>query len=240
VESKESKYCTKCRVLKKIEEFSFRNKTKGYRHSECRECLSNREKIRNQDPIRKEAHRLYGASDKAKAQRKIYYQTPAGRAAQQRSNNSIKGLAAHKAFRESENGKNGQLRWLASESGKLSRKKIDARWSAANPEKVLIKGHRYRARRYGIIGQNHTEIDRENKFLEYGGRCAYEGRIGCKLIATTLDHIIPLVLGGTNEISNCVPACGSCNSSKGGKPVEDWKWTQIIADELTGAMPLWL
>lgn len=40
-------------------------------------------------------------------------------------------------------------------------------------------------------------------------RCWY-----CTRIATTVDHLIPLVRGGTNYEGNLVPACLSCNSRK--------------------------
>jgi 5-methylcytosine-specific restriction endonuclease McrA len=35
--------------------------------------------------------------------------------------------------------------------------------------------------------------------------------------ATTLDHIIPLKYGGTNDWDNLRPLCGACNSSLGGR-----------------------
>jgi hypothetical protein len=41
--------------------------------------------------------------------------------------------------------------------------------------------------------------------------CAYCGRE-----ATTVDHIIPVSLGGDAHPSNLVAACVPCNSSKGG------------------------
>lgn len=36
----------------------------------------------------------------------------------------------------------------------------------------------------------------------------------CGEPATTLDHVIPVAAGGTNDDNNLVPACGNCNSSK--------------------------
>jgi len=35
--------------------------------------------------------------------------------------------------------------------------------------------------------------------------------------ATTVDHVIPKVLGGTDDVYNLVAACLRCNSSRGGK-----------------------
>lgn len=35
--------------------------------------------------------------------------------------------------------------------------------------------------------------------------------------AGTVDHVIPVARGGTNDASNLVPACGPCNYSKGGR-----------------------
>lgn len=48
--------------------------------------------------------------------------------------------------------------------------------------------------------------------------CTYCGRQD----DLTCDHIIPLVRGGTNEHSNLTTACRPCNSSKGGKTLEEW------------------
>ena len=54
------------------------------------------------------------------------------------------------------------------------------------------------------------------KCEEFNHRCAY-----CYQPAIlTADHVMPLVLGGSNYISNIVPACQSCNSRKGKKIVQ--------------------
>lgn len=53
----------------------------------------------------------------------------------------------------------------------------------------------------------------------YGSLCAY-----CeKLIPNpTQDHLIPLSKGGSHTADNIVPACLSCNSSKGNKDLDEF------------------
>lgn len=43
------------------------------------------------------------------------------------------------------------------------------------------------------------------------GRACYR----CGAYANTVDHAIPLALGGTHDLSNLRPACSRCNSSTG-------------------------
>lgn len=90
-------------------------------------------------------------------------------------------------------------------------------WRRANPEKVAVQKHRRRARVLGG-GGSHTAEQRIAKFEELGNRCFYCG-IGGKL---TLDHQTPLSRGGTNNLDNIVPCCGSCNSRKGTKTLDEF------------------
>ena len=39
-------------------------------------------------------------------------------------------------------------------------------------------------------------------------------------VSLSLDHVVPIVLGGTNTIDNAQPLCKSCNSSKGIKIID--------------------
>lgn len=39
----------------------------------------------------------------------------------------------------------------------------------------------------------------------------------------TFDHAIPRCKGGTDHVANLVMACQSCNSSKGGRCVWEWR-----------------
>jgi 5-methylcytosine-specific restriction endonuclease McrA len=45
------------------------------------------------------------------------------------------------------------------------------------------------------------------------GRCHYCGRqVAPKEL--TLDHVVPLIRGGSSTRGNCVPACKECNNQK--------------------------
>jgi 5-methylcytosine-specific restriction endonuclease McrA len=43
------------------------------------------------------------------------------------------------------------------------------------------------------------------------GRSCYR----CGAYATTVDHVIPVVLGGSHDLGNLRPACARCNFSTG-------------------------
>ncbi|WP_203620386.1 HNH endonuclease [Streptomyces sp. SID8499] len=44
----------------------------------------------------------------------------------------------------------------------------------------------------------------------------------CDAPGGTVDHVIPLSRGGQHAEGNLVPACKSCNSSKGDKLLIEW------------------
>jgi 5-methylcytosine-specific restriction endonuclease McrA len=46
----------------------------------------------------------------------------------------------------------------------------------------------------------------------FGGRCAY---CLCHGAPLAIDHVEPIANGGRHVLDNIVPACESCNSSKG-------------------------
>jgi hypothetical protein len=51
--------------------------------------------------------------------------------------------------------------------------------------------------------------------------CAY-----CGEEADEVDHVEPLVLGGSNDVANLVACCSYCNRSKGAKPLNEWRATR--------------
>ena len=49
--------------------------------------------------------------------------------------------------------------------------------------------------------------------------CSYCGSIGVRL---ECDHVMPVSRGGSDEMSNLVTACFSCNRRKGARTAEEW------------------
>lgn len=54
----------------------------------------------------------------------------------------------------------------------------------------------------------------------YEYRCAYCGRSDVSL---TVEHVVPLSRGGDHDPGNIVPACATCNKSKGSKLLSEWR-----------------
>ena len=94
------------------------------------------------------------------------------------------------------------------------RAETDRAWRAANPEKRQAWEGLRRARKLGAIGTI-TSGQWASIKAAYAWRCAYCGKMPASL---TQDHVIPLSLGGSHTPTNIVPACRSCNSSKGARP----------------------
>lgn len=74
--------------------------------------------------------------------------------------------------------------------------------------------HRYRAGAKGI----YSPKELADKFAKFDERCAYCRSTG----PLEIEHVIPVSSGGSNEIENIVPACGSCNRSKCNRDVHEW------------------
>ena len=78
---------------------------------------------------------------------------------------------------------------------------------------------------------SHTNIQWSELKKKYNYMC-----LCCKqqepFIQLTEDHIVPLSIGGSNDISNIQPLCQSCNSIKHTKIInylELWKETSATA-----------
>jgi len=85
-------------------------------------------------------------------------------------------------------------------------------------QRVIGYVHVRNARKLGLPSTL-TQEEWEDIVRVYGGACAY-----CKEenIVLEQDHVIPVVMGGGYTKDNIVPACKSCNCSKGTKTAEEF------------------
>lgn len=65
-------------------------------------------------------------------------------------------------------------------------------------------------------------------WIKQGKRCAY-----CPALADTVDHVLPLILGGTNYEGNLAPCCRRCNSSKSGLMMIEWRTGRRTSRDVT-------
>ena len=67
-----------------------------------------------------------------------------------------------------------------------------------------------------------TKVERQQVYQKYGGHCAYCGK-EIEIKDMQVDHMIPLRLGGADEMSNYMPACRQCNHYKRGNSLEGFR-----------------
>lgn len=93
---------------------------------------------------------------------------------------------------------------------------LDRQYRLAHPEKDSKYRHKRRAmkRENGIFIVTSEELRKM-----YNLPCVYCGSSE----RITIDHVIPLIRGGVHGIGNLVPACLSCNTSKGGRTIMEWR-----------------
>lgn len=93
------------------------------------------------------------------------------------------------------------------------------RYYQANRERCLIASKNRKALKRGAVGQ-YSLKDVQNIFANQRGRCFW-----CHVVLTNYhhDHYIPIAKGGTNDASNIVLSCPSCNLRKHDKLPDDFR-----------------
>ena len=86
------------------------------------------------------------------------------------------------------------------------------RWRQENPDAHQVQTSRQRSRRAGCINTLSAQ-DWSWIRWSFDNRCLCCGRTPPDVVIT-IDHIIPLSVGGTNTRENVQPLCVACNSSK--------------------------
>lgn len=142
-------------------------------------------------------------------------------------------LLAYNTIYEQEHAENITIQQkLYRESHRSERIEATKRWRQNNPDKLMAynqsarvktmkKSYRNKRRALALnTGGSYTDEDVKALLEFFDNKCAYTGE---PLEAHFhLDHIVPLIKGGTNYIWNLVPSNPTANLSKGKKVMETW------------------
>jgi 5-methylcytosine-specific restriction endonuclease McrA len=200
-----SKVCKDCRVEKDLSEFYKHPGMADGHLNKCKLCVSARVRTN-----RRERLEQYAQYEKARANlphrveaRRKYYEEHKEQIAQYKkiwmANNKESVDASKRNYYD------------------LNRGEVIARskkWAEDNPEKVRqAKANNSRKRRAARHASPGCFTAEEFEALcdAYGNRCLACGDTEAVLEA---DHIVPLTRGGTDDIGNIRPLCGSCNRKK--------------------------
>lgn len=130
----------------------------------------------------------------------------------------------HEANREIAN-KKRQERYLANRPEHLAKCR---EWVQNNRDKSRASKRNTAHRRRVIIGSSTYQVRAKEIQKLLTQNCFYCGSTE----KITIDHVVPIFRGGQHKIGNLVPACKSCNSSKGSKLFTEWKAFQSKKKEV--------
>jgi 5-methylcytosine-specific restriction endonuclease McrA len=93
------------------------------------------------------------------------------------------------------------------------------KWAQDNPDKRQAARSKRKALKRSAGVFTFTGRDWSRLCMKHSNKCAY-----CFSSAPlTQDHVVPIIRGGTHSVGNILPACMSCNASKGAKLLMEWK-----------------
>ncbi len=200
-----SKTCKECGLTKELSEFYISRTNLDGRMGRCKSCVKARGRMN-----RRERAEQYARYEKSRAS--LPHRVEACRKYQEEHKEQI---AQYRKIWTA----NNKERVDASKRSyyERGREEVLARskkWVEDNPEKVRQAKtnnlRRRRAARHASCG-NFTVEEFKELCESYGNRCLACGDSKATLEA---DHVVPLTRGGSDNISNIQPLCGSCNRKK--------------------------
>lgn len=209
------KWCNKCKTAKPCEAFSKNCTTKDGLQAWCKTCFQDCIHQHYQQPRNRERRRItlrrYERRPEVKAKKATYMAKYRQRPEVKEHKNALARFRrkTDPEFRERERCKKREY-YAEHEEECLERNR---RWVEENREAWNIISSRHRARQYSAFPNDFTAEDWEAVLTHYRFCCAYCG------VSENLqrDHIVPLSLSGSHTISNIVPACKRCNTTKGAR-----------------------
>lgn len=224
---KGNKSCTGCGLVKPTSEYpKDRSKSDGL-STRCKPCkYAKTAEWRNADPDRakqaaaksyskhRESRKAYG--------RKKYQDGGLEKRTQWREKNRDRDRETCRRWAKNHPDKTKMYARRGYENNREKRIRQATEWNKLHPKQVIkqaiIQNARRRSRKLANGGDGYTSAHWHEVLRRSGGMCAY-----CRTSeAKSVDHFIPLKLGGAHDYRNIVPACRRCNSTK--RDNEPVKW----------------
>lgn len=212
------KKCSMCGGMKPREEFSKRPRSSDGLAPWCRLCVSaynKRYRAKNRERLAEyEATRYQRDKPKRKVIMARHY----------RQNSEKYRRRAKESYENNKERQRERNRRAQAENPERWRQ-YQRRWKRKNRSAVLAAQRKRRAQKAGAGGRGITARDWRRIKREALGLCQYcnEKR------DLTLDHVVPISLGGDHDPSNAVAACLSCNASKSDRPLVVWLAWRVAA-----------
>jgi 5-methylcytosine-specific restriction endonuclease McrA len=194
----ESKPCSKCKQIKELSQFHKYSRSKDGHKPYCKACA-----IKATDKWRKENPEIF------KAGQANWTANNRERVAEIKRNWITRNRIQH--------GINARA-WQQRNKEKVAA--TAGAWKKANKPLVNMYAHKRRAL---LIENGIYEIRSKELFRLYAAPCFYCGSTQ----DIEADHVVPVKKKGHHNIGNLLPACRSCNASKGERTIMEWKvWKQ--------------
>jgi 5-methylcytosine-specific restriction endonuclease McrA len=219
-----TKYCPRCKTVKGATEFSRNKSRKSGLADYCRQCMKSATAAsiaKKPDEYaakgRERAQRRYQADPEARREqsrqyRRTHHESFIQRKRERYAAHRAEMLDAARIYREKHGAAHNQRkreRYAADVDGARAYHR-EKYWGARS--RYLAKRQRARSKQAGVEGTYTAE--------QWDALCLFYSPDGLCLACTqpcqlTIDHVIPLSMGGKNQVGNLQCLCLGCNSRKG-------------------------
>lgn len=207
--------CNKCGEWKPYEEFYPSKGGKDGRTSWCKACFSARHKEYRHGPARERV--LEQKRQREKMWRENNPELYRERQKVQREGQDKEALAAYKRQYYEANAEAIRVkvrRWYAENRERAAA--YNREYRKNNPEKLSFHSSQYQDRKRSNGGGGFTLVQWLELCERFGNVCLCCGCSG----PLTVDHVIPISLGGPHQLDNVQPLCKPCNSKKHAKAID--------------------